>query len=72
MKGLNKERRQSPQNKMDTSARQNTAFRQVEKPMQKTFTSVDGVELKSLPLFSKEIMNNEITDCNGTISILFV
>jgi len=37
--------------------------------MQITLTSVDRMKLKSLPLFSKEIMNKEITDCDGTISI---
>jgi len=56
---------------MSTSAPQNAAPRQVDqKQMRKTFTSVDGMEWKSLPLFSKEYINREITDCDGTISVL--
>jgi len=69
MRGLNKERRQPPQKRMSTSAPQIAAPRQLEKQVKKTFTSVDGMELKSLPPFSKEYMNKEITDCDGTISI---
>jgi len=71
MKGLNKERRQSPQNRMSTSAPQNAAPKQVDqKQMQKIFTSGDGMKWESLPLFSKEYKNREITDSDGTISIL--
>jgi len=55
IKGLGKERRQSSQNKVNTLPRQNTAPRQVEKQMQKTLTSVDEMELKSLPLTSKDL-----------------
>jgi len=72
MKGLNKEERQPPQNRMSTSAPQIAAPRQVEKQVQKTFTLVDGMKLKSLPHFSKEYMNKEITYCDGTISIPFI
>jgi len=72
MRSLNKERKQPPQTRMSTSALQIAAHRQLEKQVKKTFTSVDGMELKSLPFFSKEYMNKKITDCDGTISIPFV